>query len=231
MRFRFLISSIVCIGGLALAGAPTARASEDALGFVNNDGSKLTMLLDAPAVFPLDDDPEIPVLPGTAKGFGFLYFGAGFTHDFDPSILWVGTPTDVALEITGLVHDGMPVATGFQIASGELGAFDDIYVNGIAPTNRVGLSTPALVVTSDMILDAQNGDPNDPPYENHAHAYLEADAGGIWDVTFVLRDVADTRAYQDSDPFTVRFEATPEPTSVWLILVGATLAVGRLRNR
>lgn len=217
--------------GVAIAAAPSALAGEATLGFINNDGTQLTMLSAAPQPFSLDDDPEIPVLPGTPKGFGFLYFGAGYTHDFDPSILWDGTPTDVGLEITSIVHDGVPTAGGFQIASGELGAFEDIYVNGVAPTNRVGLGIPALVVTSDMLLDAQNGDPNDPAYENHAHVYLEAESAGLWDVTFVLHDMSQAPLYEDSAPFTVSFEAVPEPATSLLLAIGmAVLARRRFQD-
>lgn len=223
--------AILCFAVTLKNSHSEAWAGEGTLGFINNDGSRLTMLLDPPNPFVLDDDPEIPVLPGVPKGFGFLYFGAGYTHDFEPSILWRGTPTDVGLEIVGLLHNGVPVTSGFEIASGELGAFEDIYINGVPPTQRVGPGVPSLMVTSEMILDAQNGDPNDPAYENHAHVYLEADQPGSWLVTFQLRDLSGVSIYSDSEPFTVSFQAVPEPSAMPLISAGAYLVCLYRRGR
>lgn len=189
--------------------ASTAQAGFFNFGLANNDGTNLTVSVTS-AQQTLDFDPAIPGHTAP-RGFGSTYYGAGLTHEGDPSILWNNAPTDVGIVITNIMHDGHQVASGFSVGSGELGGFNDVFVNQVPPSNRVGLNTPSQFLTHDMIHEAQTGDPMDPAYENHAHIYFEAEQQGVWDVTFVLRDLAGSPTYGDSDPFTVQFVAVPEP--------------------
>lgn len=213
---------------LALSMVSTAHAGFFNFGFVNNNGTNLTAS-PAAAVYTLDFEPGIPG-HSAPRGFGSTYYGAGLTHEGDPSVLWSGHPTDVALVMTSVIHDGHAAGSGFSIASGELGGLGDVFVNQVPPTGRVGLNTPLLFLTHDMIHDAQTGDPMDPGYANHAHVYFEADQPGVWDVTFVLRDLNPMPHYGDSDPFTVRFLAVPEPAGAALLALTAGWVAAQRRR-
>lgn len=223
----FFRKALACIAILSIAS--TAQAGFFNFGLANNDGTNLTVSATS-AQYTLDLDPTIPG-HAAPRGFGSTYFGAGLTHEGDPSVLWNGNPTDVGIVITNIMHDGHQVASGFSVGSGELGGFDDVFVNQVPPTNRVGLNTPAQFLTHDMLHEAQTGDPMDPAYENHAHIYFEAEQQGVWDVTFVLRDLDGSPSFGDSDPFAVQFVAVPEPTAAASMLLAMVWWRGRWRRK
>ncbi len=61
----------------------------------------------------------------------------------------------------------------------------------------------------------------------HSHLFFvgEGELGDTWSATFQLVDLGGQ--YADSDPFTLNFEATPEPTTLAMLLCGAMLLTRR----
>lgn len=210
----------------ALAMAAAAHANFADFGFLGNDGVQLTH-----ATFPeqrpvvLDNEPAFTNEPGytNPRGFGSFYYGDGLTHKGEPITPWSGAPTSVALTLVSSLHNGV-ASTGLRLASGEHGAFNDIFVNGVHPQTQYGVGEPFLFVTAAEIAAGVGAGTG-----AHAHIYIEADAPGEWLATFMLTDIGDPPIYGASNIFTMTFDAVPEPASLTALAIAA-LACGRRRR-
>ena len=224
--------SMMMACGLLFAMQASVLANFGDFGFLNNDGTSLTYAtFSGQRDVVLDGVPELVNEPGypNGRGVGSFYYGDGQTHPPVSAVItpWSGTPTNVGITITNIQHNGGNVGSGFRIASGELGGFNDIFTNGVHPQNQKGLNETLLFVTAQQITDgivAGTG--------AHAHIYFEADQPGTWEVAFELTDLGGVPLYDNSAPFSMRFVAVPEPASAVLVMLGATaLCIRRRRQR